>query len=67
MARGGSVGRLEVGDAPDRRAPPVGDRVRDWRGCWASGCSWAGRKEGRRLKKKRKGRWAAKEFGLRVK
>jgi hypothetical protein len=29
MARGGSVGRLEVGDAPDRRAPPVGDRVRE--------------------------------------
>jgi hypothetical protein len=28
----GSVGRLEVGDARDRQAPPVGDRVREWRG-----------------------------------
>jgi hypothetical protein len=36
------MGAPEVGDDPDRWAPPVGERERDERVRWAGGLSWAG-------------------------
>jgi hypothetical protein len=47
----GGAGRLEVGEAPDKWAPPVGERVREWRERkesgpqgekWAAKAGWAG-------------------------
>jgi hypothetical protein len=38
----GGWGRHEVGEAPDMRAPPVGERVREGEVEWASGGCWAG-------------------------
>jgi hypothetical protein len=37
------MGAPEVGDDPDRWAPPVGECVREGRERWAGGLSWAGR------------------------
>jgi hypothetical protein len=41
VAKGG-WGRREVGEAPDRRTPPVGERMREGEVEWAGGGCWAG-------------------------
>jgi hypothetical protein len=43
VAGHGEMGAPEVGDDPDRWAPPVGECVREGRERWAGGLSWAGR------------------------
>jgi hypothetical protein len=39
----GGDGAPEVGDDPDRWAPPVGECVREGEGRWAGRCGWAGK------------------------
>jgi hypothetical protein len=54
----GGWGRREVGEAPDRRAPPVGERVREGEVEWAGGGCWVEIGScGPAAGKKRKGGW----------
>jgi hypothetical protein len=61
------MGRREVGEAPDRRAPPVGVRVREGEVEWAGGGCWVGSGSCGPAEKKEKGDgvgcWAGKKDG----